>query len=275
MSTARQGDEKKAKALELALSQIQKQHGEGAVMRLGQEPSKLAVEAIPTGALTLDIALGIGGLPRGRLVEIYGNEGSGKTTLALNVLAQAQRLGGTVAFIDAEHAFPRELAETMGLNLDELLVSDEDEAARALLASLTPEHGARIRFLRGVTLVGYTLTPSLLVPGERATLRLVWELEGEVKHNFMQVFVHFRDEKRRVFQADHNAVLPVAPGTTVPRVLVLDEHEFTVPADAPTGELTIYLGVTSAGNRPVRLKPRTKLPVWNRAIEIGRAEIGR
>jgi recombination protein RecA len=124
--------DKKAKALELALSQIQKQHGEGAVMRLGQEPTKLAIEAIPTGALTLDIALGIGGLPRGRIVEIYGNEGSGKTTLALSVLAQAQKLGGMVAFIDVEHAFPRELAEAMGLDLDELLVSQPDTGEQAL-----------------------------------------------------------------------------------------------------------------------------------------------
>lgn len=124
--------ENKSKALELALSQIQKQHGEGAVMRLGEQPNKLAVEVIPTGALTLDIALGVGGLPRGRIVEIYGNEGSGKTTLSLSVLNQAQKMGGTVAFIDAEHAFPRELAETMGLNLDELLVSQPDTGEQAL-----------------------------------------------------------------------------------------------------------------------------------------------
>ena len=134
MATARDDNDKdkRAKALDLALSQIQKQHGDGAVMRLGQEPNKLAIEAIPTGALTLDIALGIGGLPRGRIVEIYGNEGSGKTTLALSVLAQAQRLGGMVAFLDAEHAFPRELAETMGLDLDELLVSQPDTGEQAL-----------------------------------------------------------------------------------------------------------------------------------------------
>lgn len=125
-------DEKKNKALELALLQIQKQHGDGAVMRLGENANKLAIEAIPTGALTLDIALGIGGLPRGRIVEIYGNEASGKTTLSLSVLAEAQKMGGTVAFIDAEHAFPRELAETMGINLDELLVSQPDTGEQAL-----------------------------------------------------------------------------------------------------------------------------------------------
>ncbi len=128
---AGQDDERK-KALDLALSQIHKQFGEGAVMRLGQEPTLLAVEAIPTGALTLDIALGIGGVPRGRIIELYGQEGSGKTTLALDILTNAQRLGGTAAFIDAEHAFPRELAETMGLDLDELLISQPDTAEQAL-----------------------------------------------------------------------------------------------------------------------------------------------
>ena len=124
--------EDRSKALELAVAAIQKQFGEGAVMRLGQEPTLLSVEAIPTGALTLDIALGIGGLPRGRLVEIYGQESSGKTTLALAVLANAQRMGGTAAFIDAEHAFPRELAENMGLDLDQLLISQPDTGEQAL-----------------------------------------------------------------------------------------------------------------------------------------------
>ncbi len=127
---AKQDD--REKALELALSQIHKQFGEGAVMRLGQEPSLLSVEVIPTGALTVDIALGVGGLPRGRIVELYGQEGSGKTTLSLEVLANAQRLGGTAAFIDAEHAFPRELAENIGMNLDELLISQPDTGEQAL-----------------------------------------------------------------------------------------------------------------------------------------------
>ena len=122
----------KSKALELALSQIHKQHGEGSIMRLGQQPTRLTISAIPTGALTLDIALGIGGLPRGRITEIYGNEGSGKTTLSISLLAQAQQMGGTAAFIDAEHAFPRELAEIMGVDLDNLLVSQPDTGEQAL-----------------------------------------------------------------------------------------------------------------------------------------------
>lgn len=122
----------RSKNLDLALAQIQKQFGEGAVMRLGQEGNILGVEAIPTGALPLDIALGIGGIPRGRIIELYGQESAGKTTVALEILHQAQAAGGTVAFIDAEHAFPRELAETIGLNLDELLISQPDTGEQAL-----------------------------------------------------------------------------------------------------------------------------------------------
>ena len=119
------------RSLSLALGQIEKQFGKGAIMRLGEEVAA-PVEVIPTGALTLDVALGVGGLPRGRIIEIYGQEGSGKTTLGLHILAEAQKLGGTVAFIDAEHAFPREYAEKIGLDLDELLVSQPDTGEQAL-----------------------------------------------------------------------------------------------------------------------------------------------
>lgn len=124
--------ENKAKALDLALGQIKKQYGEGAVMRLGEEPARLQVEVIPTGALSLDIALGVGGLPRGRMIEIYGQEGSGKTTLALHLMAETQKGGGLAAFIDAEHAFSREYAENLGIDLDELLVSQPDTGEQAL-----------------------------------------------------------------------------------------------------------------------------------------------
>jgi len=126
------GQEDRKKNLELALSQIHKQFGEGAVMRLGQDPAMLKVAVIPTGALSVDIALGVGGLPRGRIIELYGQEGSGKTTLAMQVLANAQRMGGTAAFIDAEHAFPRELAEAIGMDLDNLLISQPDTGEQAL-----------------------------------------------------------------------------------------------------------------------------------------------
>ncbi len=130
MGTNEKKDDRE-RALSMALGQIEKQFGKGAIMRLGEQVAA-PVQAIPTGAVTLDVALGVGGLPRGRIVEIYGQEGSGKTTLALHVLAEAQRQGGTVAFIDAEHAFPREYAEQIGLNLDELLVSQPDTGEQAL-----------------------------------------------------------------------------------------------------------------------------------------------
>ena len=125
------GPEEKAKALETALAQIKKQFGEGAVMRLGQD-SALNVEAIPTGSLSLDLALGIGGLPRGRIIEIYGPESSGKTTLSLEILAEAQAMGGVVAFIDAEHALDPGYAARIGVDIDEVLISQPDTGEQAL-----------------------------------------------------------------------------------------------------------------------------------------------
>ena len=127
-----QTPEDRRKSLEQALGHIQKQFGEGAVMRLGKAPDRFVIDVIPTGALSLDVALGVGGMPRGRIAEIYGSEGSGKTTLALHILAEAQKAGGTAAFIDAEHTFPLEYAEMIGLNLDELLVSQPDTGEQAL-----------------------------------------------------------------------------------------------------------------------------------------------
>ena len=123
--------EDKKSALDGALKQIEKKYGAGAVMRLGQTRT-LNVDAIPTGSMTLDMALGIGGVPRGRIVEIYGPESSGKTTVALSVLAQAQKLGGEVAFIDVEHALDPVYAKALGVNIDELLVSQPDSGEQAL-----------------------------------------------------------------------------------------------------------------------------------------------
>lgn len=123
--------EDKLKALETALTQIKKQFGEGAVMRLGQN-NTLQVEAIPTGSLSLDLALGIGGLPRGRIVEIYGPESSGKTTLALHCVAEGQKMGGNAAFIDVEHALDPVYASALGVDVDSLLVSQPDTGEQAL-----------------------------------------------------------------------------------------------------------------------------------------------
>ena len=125
-----QNTEKK-RALEVALSQIEKQFGKGSVMKLG-EFTAMNVEAIPTGALSLDIALGIGGVPRGRIIEIYGPESSGKTTLALHIIAEAQKMNGEAAFIDAEHALDPVYAKHLGVDIDNLLVSQPDTGEQAL-----------------------------------------------------------------------------------------------------------------------------------------------
>ncbi len=132
ISTRAEGKpEDKAKALETALAQIKKQFGEGAVMRLGQD-STLNVESIPTGSLSLDMALGIGGLPRGRIVEVYGPESSGKTTLALHCIAEGQKMGGNAAFIDVEHALDPVYAGNLGVDVESLLVSQPDTGEQAL-----------------------------------------------------------------------------------------------------------------------------------------------
>lgn len=125
-------DDNRAKALEAALSQIERQFGTGSVMRLGDEGAKQQIDAISTGSIGLDIALGLGGLPKGRVVEIYGPESSGKTTLTLSTIAQCQQKGGTAAFIDAEHALDPSYAEKLGVNLDDLLVSQPDTGEQAL-----------------------------------------------------------------------------------------------------------------------------------------------
>ena len=122
----------KEKALEIALAQIEKQFGKGAIMKLGDNTANLNISAIPTGCIDLDIALGVGGIPRGRIVEIFGPESSGKTTIALHVVAQAQKMGGTAAFIDAEHALDPVYAESLGVNVDDLYVSQPDTGEQAL-----------------------------------------------------------------------------------------------------------------------------------------------
>src|ERR1700704_2756852 len=125
-------DENRKKALAAALSQIEKQFGKGSVMRLGDAGATYEVDAISTGSLGLDIALGVGGIPRGRVVEIYGPESSGKTTLTLHIVSEAQKKGGTCAFIDAEHALDPIYAKKLGVNTDELLISQPDTGEQAL-----------------------------------------------------------------------------------------------------------------------------------------------
>ncbi|MDH3415532.1 MAG: recombinase RecA, partial [Gammaproteobacteria bacterium] len=125
-------DDNRKKALAAALGQIEKQFGKGSVMRLGDNPMSRDVDVVSTGSIGLDVALGIGGVPKGRVIEIYGPESSGKTTLTLQVIAEAQKIGGTAAFVDAEHALDPTYAEKLGVNVDELLVSQPDTGEQAL-----------------------------------------------------------------------------------------------------------------------------------------------
>ena len=125
-------DSGKLDAIRSAMDEIEKQFGKGSIMKLGESQARLSTDAIPTGSLGLDLALGIGGLPKGRIVEIFGPEGGGKTTLALHVIAESQKKGGAAAFVDAEHALDPSRAEALGVNIKELLVSQPDTGEQAL-----------------------------------------------------------------------------------------------------------------------------------------------
>lgn len=125
-------ENQKLQAIKIAMEQIEKQYGKGSIMKLGENRQDLKVAVIPTGSIALDLALGVGGLPRGRITEIYGPEASGKTTICLHVIAEAQKRGGTAAFIDAEHALDPMRAETIGVNLDDLIISQPDTGEQAL-----------------------------------------------------------------------------------------------------------------------------------------------
>src|SRR3989339_1262862 len=127
-----EGNIAKLQAIKIAMEQIDKAYGKGSIMRLGESSKNVAIDVIPTGSIALDLALGVGGLPKGRIVEIYGPEASGKTTLALAVVAEAQKLGGQCAFVDAEHALDPQRAEIMGVDLDDLLLSQPDTGEQAL-----------------------------------------------------------------------------------------------------------------------------------------------
>jgi len=157
-------DEQKKQALKVALGQIEKQFGKGSVMFLGKEESRTDIEAVSTGSLSLDLALGIGGLPRGRVVEIYGPESSGKTTLALHVIAEMQKLGGTAAFIDAEHALDPTYAKRLGVDTDNLLISQPDTGEQALEITdmLVRSGGVDIVVVDSVA----ALTPKAEIEGE-------------------------------------------------------------------------------------------------------------
>ena len=134
----------KMTALDNAIRQIEKDFGKGSIMKLGEVAAKMHVEVIPTGTLSLDIALGVGGVPRGRVIEIYGPESSGKTTVALHVIAQAQKMGGIAAFIDAEHALDPAYAKKLGVDTDNLLISQPDNGEQALARLRLPHRTQKI-----------------------------------------------------------------------------------------------------------------------------------
>ena len=157
-------DDAKLKALDSVMVQIEKQYGKGAIMRLGQNGSENDIEVLPTGCLSLDLAIGIGGLPRGRIIEIYGPESSGKTTVALHVIAEAQKAGGIAAFIDAEHALDPVYAKNLGVNLEELYVSQPDHGEQALdiTASLVSSKAVDVIVVDSVA----ALTPKAEIEGD-------------------------------------------------------------------------------------------------------------
>ncbi|MBQ6921538.1 MAG: recombinase RecA, partial [Clostridia bacterium] len=157
-------DENKLKALDGVMASIEKQYGKGAIMRLGQNAGDTNIEVLPTGCLSLDLAIGVGGLPRGRIIEIYGPESSGKTTVALHCIAEAQKAGGIAAFIDAEHALDPVYAKNLGVNLDELYVSQPDTGEQALdiTASLVASKAVDIIVVDSVA----ALTPKAEIEGD-------------------------------------------------------------------------------------------------------------
>ena len=157
-------DETKAKALDGVLAQIEKQYGKGAIMRLGDNAANMDIPVLPTGCLSLDLAIGVGGLPRGRIIEIYGPESSGKTTVALSVIAETQKAGGVAAFIDAEHALDPTYAKNLGVNLEELYVSQPDNGEQALdiTASLVASKAIDIIVVDSVA----ALTPRAEIEGD-------------------------------------------------------------------------------------------------------------
>ena len=157
-------DEAKIKALDGVMAQIEKQYGKGAIMRLGQSAGDTSIEVLPTGCLSLDLAIGVGGLPRGRIIEIYGPESSGKTTVALHCIAETQKAGGIAAFVDAEHALDPVYAKALGVNLDELYVSQPDTGEQALdiTASLVNSKAVDIIVVDSVA----ALTPKAEIEGD-------------------------------------------------------------------------------------------------------------
>ena len=227
--------DKKA-ALETALAQIEKQFGKGAVMRLGQNEA-MHVEAIPTGSLSLDLALGIGGLPRGRIVEIYGPESSGKTTLALHCIAEGQKNGGNAAFIDVEHALDPVYARALGVDVDGLLVSQPDTGEQALEITEALVRSGAIDVIVVDSVAA--LVPRAEIEGEmgdshvglqaRLMSQALRKLAGAIsKSNCVAIFINQLREKVGVMYGNPE----VTPGGRAIEVLFLGAHRYPPHRDA-------------------------------------------
>ncbi len=212
------------KALDAALGQIEKQFGKGSVMRMGDNLA-MNIESVPTGALSLDLALGIGGLPRGRIVEIYGPESSGKSTLAMHVVAEAQRNGGICAYVDAEHAMDPVYARAIGVNIDDLLISQPDTGEQALeIADMLIRSGALdVLVVDSVA----ALTPRAEIEGEmgdthvglqaRLMSQALRKLTGTLsKSSTIAIFINQLREKIGVLYGcfDYDSLVVLADGTT-------------------------------------------------------------
>ena len=186
-------DDNKKKALSAALTQIERQFGKGSIMLMGDPSIAQGIDVISTGSIGLDIALGIGGLPKGRMVEIYGPESSGKTTLTLQVIAECQKVGGTAAFVDAEHALDPAYAEKLGVNVDELLVSQPDTGEQALeIADMLVRSGA----------------VDVIVIDSVAALTPKAEIEGEMGDQHMGLQARLMSQALRKLPATLNALIP-------------------------------------------------------------------
>ncbi|UCG31302.1 MAG: recombinase RecA [candidate division WOR-3 bacterium] len=237
----------KEKVLSLAITQIEKQFGKGSVMKLGDKTMRADVEVIPTGSLGLDFALGIGGLPRGRVVEIYGPEASGKTTLALEAIAQTQKLGGNAIFIDAEHAFDPTYAEALGINLNDLLISQPDTGEQALEIAeiLTRSGGVDIVVIDSVA----ALVPKAEIAGEMGEMQigLIARLMSQALRKLTAVISKSKTTAVFINQIRHKIGVMFGSPETTPGGLALKFHS-SVRIDIRR-IASIKKGDTVVGNR--------------------------
>jgi len=239
-------NQKKREVLESVLKQIKKAYGEGAIMWLGEQAVATGVEVIPTGSLSLDIALGVGGVPRGRMVEIFGPEGSGKTTLALHIIAEAQRLGGTAAFVDAEHALDPKYTRAIGVDLDHLLLSQPSSGEQALeiMEQLVRSGAVDVIVIDSV---------AALVPEA--------ELQGQMGDTQVGL------QARLMSQAMRKLAAAIAQSKTV--AIFVNQIRSTIQS-GPWGP-----GTTTTGGRALKFYASVRMQIWSEGkIEEGTERVG-